>query len=136
MGPAEGGRQQRARKAGPGGQIPSRGRAALDISATGAATATNLGTTRRPPRPGAAATPRKREKHLRYPCLASAPELIPIVYEAGGRPGREAESFLRSLVAQEDDRASMLEDLRQRIAVTLQQGSAALLLSAGPPVGG
>ena len=117
-------------------QVPWRGRVALDISVTEAATATNLGGSSRPPRPGAAAKTREREKHTRYPPLASTPELIPIVYEAGGRPGREAGAFLCTMVASDDDRAMVLEDLRQRVAVALQRGNAALLLSPGPPVGG
>ena len=117
-------------------QMPSRGRVALDISVTEAATATNLSGSTRPPRPGAAARNREREKHTRYPLKTSAPELIPIVYEAGGRPGQAAEAFLRSIVAHDDERAAVLEDLRQRIAVALQRGNAALLLSAGPPAGG
>ena len=116
-------------------QVPWRGRLALDISVTEAAAATNLGGSSRPPRPGAAAKTREREKHVRYPSQASAPELIPIVYEAGGRPGREAEAFLRAMVANDDDRAIVLEDLHQRVAVALR-GNAALLLSAGPPVDG
>ena len=117
-------------------QVPWRGRLTLDISVTEAATATNLRGARHTPRPGAAAKKREREKHTRYPPQASTPEFIPIVYESGGRPGREAEAFLRAIVAYDDDRASALQDLRQRLAVALQRGNAALLLSAGQPPGG
>ena len=110
----------------------------MDISVTEAASDTNVGTSTKQLRAGAAGRQRELEKHRRYPPKEGTPELVPIVYEAGGRPGREAEAFIRSVVAEEEGtpRMRVLEDLRQKLSVALQRGNASLLLSSGPPMQG
>ena len=117
--------------------IPGRGRFALDISVTEAASTTHVGEGRAA-RAGAAARHREAEKHRRYPAAADAPILIPMVYEAGGRAGGQAEAFLRSVAADEPERtrAEVLTDLRLRLATALHRGNAALLLSTEAPAGG
>ena len=117
--------------------LPGRGRMALDVSVTDAANSTN----RRPAaraKAGTAAKSRETEKHHRCAPNTHAPSLVPIVYEAGGRAGREADWFLRSVVADTDSqsREEVLRDLRQDLSIALMRGNATLLLSAGPPPGG
>ena len=117
--------------------VPGHGLFALDISVTDAAAESY----RRPAaraRPGTAAKTREGEKHRRYPTRADTPILVPIIYEAGGRAGGEAETWLRGIVSDvdSDEQADAIRDIRQRTAAALVRGNAGLLTSAGPPAQG
>ena len=91
-------------------------------------------------RPGAAARCIEATKHRRYPLHPAAPVLVPIIYEAGGRAGEEAERFLKLLCADmcvdDETRIATIRSIRQSTAVALMRGNAQMLLGPGPPVGG
>ena len=80
---------------------------------------------------GTAARARELEKHRRYP----GPGLTAAVMETGGLCGKEFHAFLRSQASADPLlRSAQLRDVRQRLAVALQRGSASMMLSAVPPV--
>ena len=92
-----------------------------DISAEGARAQTRARAS------GVAARARELEKHRRYP----GPGLVAAVLETGGLCGKEFHAFLRSQAATDPlTRGHQLRDVRQRLAVALQQGNAAMMLSA------
>ena len=102
------------------------GKEAVDVSVTDASGEVGAAE-RRARRPGAAARVREQEKHRRYPGRG----LVAAVLETGGRAGRELHAFLRSHATQDPaQRSAQLADIRQRLAVVLQQGNAAQMLSA------
>ena len=76
---------------------------------------------------GVAARARELEKHRRYP----GPGLVAAVLETGGLCGKELHSFFRSQASTDPAlRSGQLRDIRQRLAVALQQGNASMMLSA------
>ena len=82
-------------------------------------------------RDGAAAADGVRSKRRRYPPAGG--DLIPLVFEAGGRPAEETIAYIRSLGAGVGDpveRAMLTRAVWQQYACTLQSGNAELLLSA------
>ena len=117
-------------------RVPGQGTFALDISVTEPACPTNLQGAAA--QVGSSAHKREGEKHRRYPARAGLPTLIPLVYEAGGRPGRAAEAWLRRVVGGDTatERSAAMAELRQGVATALQRGNAALLMAGGPPAGG
>ena len=77
---------------------------------------------------GAATRDREADKHRRYP----GADLLPCVLEGGGRWGIELRGFVKAVAPTGGRRAAAINDLRQRLAVALQRGVAAMLLgSAG-----
>ena len=79
-------------------------------------------------RMGVAARDREADKHRRYP----GADLLPGVLEGGGRWGIELRGFVKAVAPTGGRRAAAINDLRQRLAVALQRGVAAMLLgSAG-----
>jgi hypothetical protein len=103
-------------------------RVAVDVSIV-EATSPDLPTARaRAKTAGAAARSRELEKHRRY----RGPGLIAAVLESGGRMGKEFRAFLKARAPRDGRRGMALCDVRQRLAVALQRGVAAMLLgSAG-----
>ena len=79
---------------------------------------------------GLAAAQAVEKKRDRYPPHGG--ELVPLVFETGGRPSDEATSFVRSYGADLDDgdRSELLGGLCRQISRTLQRGNAEMLLSA------
>ena len=79
---------------------------------------------------GLAATQMVEVKRARYP--ARGGELVPLVFEAGGRPSDEAAAFLRSYgVGLSDvERSAALGGLWRQLSRTLQIGNAEMVLSA------
>ncbi len=59
-------------------------------------------------------------------------DLVPMVFETGGRPSDEAVSFVRSYGAslEDADRSELLSRIWRDISRTLHQGSAEMILSA------
>ena len=78
-----------------------------------------------------AATQRVDDKRARYPPRQGL-DLIPMVFEAGGRPSEEAAAFVRSYGAdlEEDERGELLGRLWRDISVNLHTGNAEMVLSA------
>ena len=92
-----------------------------DVSMEGARAQTRARTA------GVAARARELEKHRRYP----GPGLVAAVLETGGLCGKELHAFLRSQASTDPTlRSGQLRDVRQRLAVALQQGNAFMMLSA------
>ena len=118
-------------------RLPGERAIALDIAITEAASDSAIGGAGAM-RPGRAARAREADKHLRYPANPAAPELVPIIYEAGGRAGEAAERFLRRACKnlEETERIEMMRRIRQAVAVAIQKGNAEMLLSPGAPQGG
>ena len=58
--------------------------------------------------------------------------VVPLVFEAGGRPAEETVAYVRSLGGGLDDseRAVVLRGVWQRFSTTLQAGNAEMILSA------
>ena len=79
---------------------------------------------------GVAAADSVRQKRLRYP--PSGGELIPLVFEAGGRPAEETVAFVRHWVADMDDaeRSKVIRHAWQQYSCILQSGNAEMILSA------
>ena len=71
-----------------------------------------------------------RGKRSRYPPAGGT--LVPLVFEAGGRPAEETVAYVRSLGGGLDDseRAVVLRGVWQRFSTTLQAGNAEMILSA------
>jgi len=70
-------------------------------------------------------------KRARYPPGGGA-ELVPLVFEAGGRPSDEAVAFIRSYGHDlaDDERAAVLGGFWRRLSRKLQIGNAEMVLSA------
>ena len=102
------------------------GKVAVDVSVTDVS-APSASSRARGKTFGRAARVRELEKHRRYPGHG----LVAAVLETGGAAGRELHAFLRSHASTDPALRSLeLQDIRQRLAVALQRGNAALLLSA------
>ena len=69
-------------------------------------------------------------KRTRYPPRGG--ELVPLVFEAGGRPSDEAATFIRSYGhgLSDAERAVALGGLWRRLSRVLQIGNAEMVLSA------
>jgi hypothetical protein len=79
---------------------------------------------------GVAAVDAVRGKRLRYP--PSGGELVPLIFEAGGRPADETVAFVRSWGATLDpaERSRVIRYAWQQFSVTLQSGNAEMILSS------
>ena len=79
---------------------------------------------------GMAAADAVRGKRFRYP--ASGGELIPLVFEAAGRPAAETVEFVRSWGLGLDlvERAQVIRHAWQQYSCVLQSGNAEMILSA------
>ena len=79
---------------------------------------------------GAAAADAVRLKRLCYP--PSGGELVPLVFEAGGRPAEETVAFVRSWAADLGDveRSSVIQYAWQQYSCALRSGNAEMILSA------
>ena len=62
----------------------------------------------------------------------SGGELVPLVFEAGGRPAEETVAFVRSWAAELEDaeRSKVIRHAWQQYSCTLQSGNAEMILSA------
>ena len=71
-----------------------------------------------------------RGKRRRYP--PSGGELVPLVFEAGGRPAEETVAYVRSLGYGLDgaERTQLLRFVWQQYSTVLQAGNAEMILSA------
>ena len=81
-------------------------------------------------RDGVAAEQRANEKRCRYPPAGG--ELVPLVFESGGRPCDAAATFVRGYAHGLDavERADVLAKFWRRLSRTLQAGNADTVLSA------
>ena len=81
-------------------------------------------------RDGVAAVDAVRGKRRRYP--PSGGELVPLVFEAGGRPAEETVAFVRSwgLGLDSADRSRVIRYAWQQYSTVLQSGNAEMILSA------
>jgi len=81
-------------------------------------------------RDGTAAADAVRGKRLRYP--PSGGELVPLVFEAGGRPAEETVAFVRSWGQglEDSERSRLLRFAWQQYSLVLQAGNAEMILSA------
>ena len=79
---------------------------------------------------GVAAADAVRGKRRRYPPTGG--ELVPLVFEAGGRPAAETVAYVRSLaVGLEDaERSKAIRYAWQQYSTVLQTGNAEMILSA------
>jgi len=79
---------------------------------------------------GVAAAAAVRGKRSRYP--PSGGELVPLVFEAGGRPADETVAFVRSWASEVDEaeRAKTIRHAWQQYSNVLQAGNAEMILSA------
>ena len=79
---------------------------------------------------GVAAADAVRGKRLRYP--PSGGELVPLVFEAGGRPAEETVAYVRSLGhgLEGAERTQLLRYAWQQYSTVLQSGNAEMILSA------
>ena len=79
---------------------------------------------------GAAAAEAVRLKRRRYPPAGG--ELVPLVFESGGRPAEETVQFVRSWGAEMDDadRSRVIRYAWQQYSSVLQSGNAEMILSA------
>ena len=70
------------------------------------------------------------KKRIRYPPVGG--ELVPLVFESGGRPSDEAVAFIRSYAGELDagERTEVLGTLWRRTSRVLQFGTAEMVLSA------
>ena len=108
---------------------PQGRRVYLDVAVTDPATSCVHERRQRAARNGAAAAREEDSKRLRYP----GPDLTPFVLESFGRLGPSADAFLRSVVPKDaDNRAVLLGQARQTLAVLVQMSTAELILSAAP----
>ena len=71
-----------------------------------------------------------RGKRQRYP--VSGGELVPLIFEAGGRPADETVAFARSWATDLDDveRSQVIRYAWQQYSCILQSGNAEMILSA------
>ena len=81
-------------------------------------------------RDGAAAADGVRSKKCRYPPAGG--ELVPLVFEAAGRPAEETVAFVRSwaLDLDEAERSRAIRFAWQQYSNVLQSGNAEMILSA------
>ena len=81
-------------------------------------------------RDGVAAADAVRGKRRRYP--PSGGELVPLVFEAAGRPAGETVAFVRSwgLELDDADRSRVIRYAWQQYSTVLQSGNAEMILSA------
>ena len=81
-------------------------------------------------RDGVAAVDAVRGKRRRYP--PSGGELVPLVFEAGGRPAEETVAFVRSWGLEMDaaERSKVIRYAWQQYSTVLQSGNAEMILSA------
>jgi len=81
-------------------------------------------------RDGVAAAAAVRGKRSRYP--PSGGELVPLVFEAGGRPADETVAFVRSWATEVDEaeRSRVIRYAWQQYSTILQSGNAEMVLSA------
>ena len=81
-------------------------------------------------RDGAAAADAVRGKRARYP--PSGGELVPLIFEAGGRPAEETVAFVRSwgLEMGSAERSKVIRYAWQQYSTVLQSGNAEMILSA------
>jgi len=79
---------------------------------------------------GVAAADGVRSKRIRYPPQHG--ELVPLVFEAAGRPAEETVAFVRSwgLDLDEAERARVIRHAWQQYSTVLQSGNAEMVLSA------
>ena len=79
---------------------------------------------------GVAAADAVRGKRTRYP--PSGGKLIPLVFEAGGRPAEETVEFVRSWGLELDpaERSNVIRYAWQQYSTVLQSGNAEMILSA------
>ena len=79
---------------------------------------------------GVAAADVVRKKRTRYP--PSGGELVPLVFEAGGRPAEETVAYVRSLGQgfEGPERTQVLRFAWQQYSNVLQAGNAEMILSA------
>ena len=79
---------------------------------------------------GVAAADSVRGKRSRYP--PSGGELVPLVFEAGGRPADETVAFVRSWAVDLDsaERARVIRFAWQQYSCTVQSGNAEMILSS------
>ena len=79
---------------------------------------------------GVAAADGVRGKRLRYP--PSGGELVPLVFEAGGRPAEETVAYVRSLGhgLEVAERSQVIRFAWQQYSTVLQSGNAEMILSA------
>ena len=71
-----------------------------------------------------------RMKRRRYP--PSGGELVPLVFEAAGRPSEETVAFVRSWALELDDaeRSKVIRHAWQQYSTVLQSGNAEMILSS------
>ena len=71
-----------------------------------------------------------RGKRARYP--PSGGELVPLIFEAGGRPAEETVAFVRSWGLEMDsaERSKVIRYAWQQYTTILQSGNAEMFLSA------
>ena len=81
-------------------------------------------------RDGVAAADAVRGKRHRYPPAGG--ELVPLIFEAGGRPAEETVAFVRSWAVglDEAERSMVIRHAWQQYSRVLQSGNAEMLLSA------
>ena len=81
-------------------------------------------------RDGVAAADAVRQKRQRYP--PSGGELVPLIFEAGGRPAEETVAFVRSWATELEDaeRTKVIRHAWQQYSCALQAGNAEMILSA------
>ena len=81
-------------------------------------------------RDGVAAADAVRGKRRRYP--PSGGELVPLVFEAGGRPAEETVAYVRSLgqAFGDTERSQVIRFAWQQYSTALQAGNAEMILSA------
>ena len=79
---------------------------------------------------GVAAADAVRGKRTRYP--PEGGELVPLIFEAGGRPAEETVAYVRSLGLELDsaERTQVMRLAWQQYSNVLQAGNAAMILSA------
>ena len=77
---------------------------------------------------GTAATGREHDKHRRY---NNHPNLIPFVFETGGRWGTTADSWIKTVAPTDpQERADTISQLRYDMATSLQRSIADAILTA------
>lgn len=79
---------------------------------------------------GVAAADAVRGKRLRYPPAGG--ELVPLIFEAGGRPALETVAFVRTWACDEEagERSKVIRFAWQTLSSVLQNGNAEMILSA------
>ena len=100
----------------------------IDISVTDAVSASPKYNNSHARHDGNAATTREHDKQRRY---HHHPNLIPFVFETGGRWGTTAEAWIKSIAPTDpDERSECLAQLRYTLSTTLQRSVADAILTA------